>query len=204
VDFSNFHPDKAANGAWRRLGLPESGLRLLYVGRVSKEKNLDALADMFPSLAAKVPGVTLTVVGDGPYRAGLAARFAGRKDVHFTGVVQGEDLAGVFASADLLVFPSLTDTFGNSVVEALASGVPCVTSNEGGPQEIIVPGECGLVFDPKRPGDLEEKIFSLASDPARLKAFKAKARERALHFTYDRSADAFWEFYRKYYRNQIA
>lgn len=203
VDFSNFHPDKARNGAWRRFGLPESGLRLIYVGRVSKEKNLDALADMFPSLAKRIPGVTLAIVGEGPYRAGLAARFAGRKDVHFTGVVQGEDLAGLFASADLLVFPSLTDTFGNSVVEALASGLPCVTSNEGGPQEIIVPGKCGLIFDPKLPGDLEEKVFALASDPERLKTFKANARERALEFTYDRSADAFWDFYRKYHRNQI-
>lgn len=203
VDFSNFHPDKARNGAWRRFGLPESGLRLIYVGRVSKEKNLDALADVFPSLAGRIPGVTLAIVGEGPYRVGLAARFAGRNDVHFTGVVQGEDLAGIFASADLLVFPSLTDTFGNSVVEALASGVPCITSNEGGPQEIIIAGECGLVFDPKLPGDLEEKIFTLASDPERLQAFKAKARVRALEFTYDRSADAFWDFYRKYHRNQI-
>lgn len=203
VDFSNFHPDKAANGAWQRLGLPESGMRLIYVGRVSREKNLDALADMFPSLAKRLPGVTLTIVGEGPYRAGLTERFAGRQDVYFTGVVQGGDLAGVFASADILVFPSLTDTFGNSVVEALASGVPCVTSNEGGPQEIIVPGECGLVFDPARPGDLEEKVFTLASDPERLLAYKAKARERALSFTYDRSAEAFWDFYRKYHRNQI-
>jgi glycosyltransferase involved in cell wall biosynthesis len=88
-------------------------------------------------------------------------------------------------------------------VEALASGVPCVTSNEGGPQEIIVPGECGLVFDPGIDGDLEDKVYRLAADPDRLQAFKAKARERALHFTYDRSADAFWELYRKYHRNQI-
>jgi glycosyltransferase involved in cell wall biosynthesis len=203
VDFSKFHPAKAANGAWRRLGLPEKGARLIYVGRVSREKNLDALADMFPSLAARLPGATLTIVGDGPYRLGLEARFAGRADVHFTGVVQGEDLAGVFAAADLLVFPSLTDTFGNSVVEALASGVPCVVSNEGGPPEIVVAGECGLIFDPKRPGDFEEKVYALASDPDRLRAFKARARERALEFTYDHAADAFWRFYRDYHHNRI-
>ena len=203
VDFSKFHPDKAANGAWPRLGLPAEGVKLIYVGRVSREKNLDALADMYPSLAGRVPGLSLTIVGDGPYRESLAARFRGRGDVRFTGVVQGEDLAGLFAAADVLVFPSLTDTFGNSVVEALASGVPCVTSNQGGPPEIIVEGECGLVFDPERPGDLEEKVFALAADPERLRAFKAKARERALQFTYDRSAEAFWDFYRRFHRNHI-
>lgn len=203
VDFSNFHPDKAANGAWRRLGLPESGLKLIYVGRVSREKNLDALADVFPALASRLPGLSLTIVGDGPYRQGLAARLRNRSDVHFTGVVQGDDLAGVFASADLLVFPSLTDTFGNSVVEALASGVPCIVSNQGGPCEIVVDGECGLVFDAGRPGDLETKVIELASDGGRLASFKAKARARALEFTYDRSAEAFWDFYRRYYCNQI-
>jgi glycosyltransferase involved in cell wall biosynthesis len=203
VDLSKFHPDKAGNGAWERLGLPATGIRLIYVGRVSREKNLDALADVFPSLAARLPGVKLVIVGDGPYREGLADRFRGRDDVFFTDVVQGEDLAGLFASADILVFPSLTDTFGNSVVEALASGIPCVTSNEGGPREIIIDGGCGLIFDPGVAGDLERKILSLASDPDRLASFKAKARERALEFTYDHAAEAFWDFYRAYHHNQI-
>jgi glycosyltransferase involved in cell wall biosynthesis len=78
-----------------------------------------------------------------------------------------------------------------------------VTSNEGGPREIIIEGECGMIFDPKVPGDLEEKVFALASDPDRLKSFKVKARERALEFTYDHSAEAFWNFYRAYHTHQI-
>jgi glycosyltransferase involved in cell wall biosynthesis len=203
VDFRNFHPDKSANGSWKQYGLPEEGVKLLYVGRVSREKNLDALADAFPSIAAKAPGISLTIVGAGPYLEGLKARFAGRTDVRFTGVVHGDGLSGLFASADLFVFPSLTDTFGNSVVEALASGVPCVTSDEGGPMEIIVDGECGLVFAHAVPGDLEGKILALALDPAKLRAFKARARERALHFTYDRSAEAFWDFYTRLHQNRL-
>jgi glycosyltransferase involved in cell wall biosynthesis len=154
-------------------------------------------------LAGRIPGLSLTVVGDGPYRAGLEARFAGRRDVRFTGVVHGEELCGVFASADMLVFPSLTDTFGNSVVEALASGVPCITSNQGGPREIIVDGESGLVFDPQIAGDLERKILSLAADPEKLSAFKSRARQRAMLFTYDKSAEAFWDFYRRLHNNQL-
>ncbi|HKP95175.1 MAG TPA: glycosyltransferase [Fibrobacteria bacterium] len=203
VDFRNFHPDRAGNGAWRRLGLPEDGIKLLYVGRISKEKNLDLVADAFPALSEKVPGLSLTIVGDGPYREGLQAKLAGRAEVRFTGVVRGEDLSGLFASADMLVFPSLTDTFGNSVVEALASGIPCITSDQGGPREIIVDGECGLVFDHAVPGDLERKILSLAEDPERLGAFKARARQRAELFTYDRSARAFWDFYRRFHHNQL-
>jgi glycosyltransferase involved in cell wall biosynthesis len=203
VDFRNFHPEKAGNGAWQELKLPSAGVKMLYVGRVSREKNLDALADAFPGLAEQVPGISLTIVGAGPYLIGLKERFAGRKDVHFTGVIHGEMLSGIFASADMLVFPSLTDTFGNSVVEALASGIPCITSDEGGPREIIVDGECGLVFEHARPGDLEEKILSLARDPAKLAAFKAKARERAMLFTYDRSAKAFWDFYTRFHQNKL-
>jgi glycosyltransferase involved in cell wall biosynthesis len=85
----------------------------------------------------------------------------------------------------------------------LASGVPCVTSNEGGPREIIIEGECGMIFDPRVPGDLEEKILFIASDPDRLQSFKAKARERALEFTYDHAAEAFWNFYRAYHDQRI-
>ncbi len=203
VDFRNFHPDKAGNGTWSALGLPQGGVKLLYVGRISKEKNLDPLADAFPSLAAEIRGLSLTIVGDGPYRTGLEARFAGRGDVKFTGVAHGESLSGIFAGADILVFPSLTDTFGNSVVEALASGIPCVTSDQGGPREIIVDGESGLVFDHKIKGDLESKILALAGNPEKLRAFKSKARERAMLFTYDRSARAFWDFYRRFHNNQL-
>jgi glycosyltransferase involved in cell wall biosynthesis len=203
VDFANFHPDKAAGGAWRRLGLPESGIKLLYVGRVSREKNLDQLADDFPILAEAIPGISLTIVGDGPYLQGLKDRLIGKGNVHFTGVIHGDTLSGVFASADIMVFPSLTDTFGNSVVEALASGVPCVTSDEGGPQEIIVDGECGLIFNHRLPGDLARKILVLARDPEKLSSFKACARQRAMLFTYDRSAQAFWDFYRGFHNNTL-
>ena len=156
-----------------------------------------------PALAEQRPGLSLTLVGDGPLREWMEGRLAGVGRVRFTGVLQGEDLYSVFASADLFVFPSLTDTFGNSVVEALASGMPCVTSDQGGPREIIEDGECGLVFDSGRPGDLEEKILALADDPVRLKAMGSRARERAMQFSYDNAAKAFWDFYCRIHRNEL-
>jgi glycosyltransferase involved in cell wall biosynthesis len=203
VDLENFHPDKAKGGAWSRLGLPEDGVRLLYVGRVSREKNLDLLAESLPALFQARPDLSLTVVGEGPYRTALQARLSRYPRVRFTGVVQGETLSELFASADIFVFPSLTDTFGNSVVEALASGVPCVTSDLGGPCEIIVDGECGLVFKNGREGDFVEKILTLAGDAGKLSAFKARARERALEFDYPRVIGAFWDFYTRHNRNQL-
>ena len=203
VDLGSFHPDKAAGGAWERLGLPADGVRLLYVGRVSKEKNLELLAEAYARLAERRPGLSLTVVGEGPLRAWMEGRLAGVGRARFTGVLHGEDLYSVFASADLFVFPSLTDTFGNSVVEALASGLPCITSNQGGPREIIEDGECGVVFDPDRPGDLEEKILSLSDDRVRLKAMGSRARERAMQFSYDNAAKAFWDFYCRIHRNEL-
>ncbi len=201
VDFQNYHPDKAGNGVWQSLNLPASGIKLLYVGRISREKNLARLAEAYTDLAKSQPDVSLTIVGEGPYRKELEANLAKQPNVHFTGVMHGENLAGIFASADILVFPSLTDTFGNSVVEALASGIPCITSNQGGPCEIIVDGVCGLIFDPERAGDLEEKILTLVENSEMLKLFKTNARERALLFTYDRAALAFWDFYCQHYLN---
>lgn len=203
VDLESFHPDKAGYGAWRKQGLPEDGIRLLYVGRVSREKNLELLGDAFLAIAAIRSELSLTVVGEGPYRAAMEARLANHPRVRFTGVLHGEDLVGVFASADIFVFPSLTDTFGNSVVEALASGVPCITSDQGGPREIIEDGSCGLVFESDVPGDLEKKILALAGDPERLQAMKSKARERALQFSYDNAAKAFWDFYRRFHQNRF-
>jgi len=200
VDFENFHPSKKQFGTWKKFNLPENGIKLLYVGRISKEKNLDLIAEAFPSLLKTHPTLSMTFVGEGPYRQELQARLASVSNVFFTGVIHGEDLASIFASADIMVFPSLTDTFGNSVVEALASGVPCITSNQGGPKEIIIDGQCGFIFDPKFEYDLQSKLLSLIDDPYRLAAFKIKARERALYFTYDRAAQAFWDFYCKQFQ----
>jgi len=186
VDTDAFTPEAPAE-----LGLPRP--IFLCHGRVAIEKNLEAF------LSLDLPG-SKVVVGEGPQEAELRTRFP---SVHFLGLKVGKELASYIAMADVFVFPSLTDTFGNSVVEALASGIPCVTSDLGGPCEIVVDGECGLVFDHRKSGDLAEKILALAGDERRLKAFKAKARERALRYTYANAAAAFWDFYRNCHQNKL-
>ncbi|MCX6935510.1 MAG: glycosyltransferase family 1 protein, partial [Verrucomicrobia bacterium] len=116
---------------WKKRGA--KGKVILYVGRISKEKELEFLA----RIAAAMPrtsGVTFALVGEGPFLAELK-----KKIPHgiFTGVLHGVELSKAYASADLFIFPSTTDTYGNVVLEALASGLPAIVSNQGGPGELI-------------------------------------------------------------------
>ncbi|HEX6510704.1 MAG TPA: glycosyltransferase family 1 protein [Chloroflexota bacterium] len=133
VDTREFHPSKQ-NG---------DSADLLYVGRVSPEKNVDWLVEV----ADAFPGRHLRIVGDGPARPPLERRLAGR-NVSFTGALHGTDLAEAYASAKLFVFPSHTETFGQVIQEAMASGLPVVGVARGGAAELIRPGETGLLAPP--------------------------------------------------------
>lgn len=192
VDHERFHPRFRDPDFWRARGLP--GRVLLYVGRVSKEKNLPQLVRVFSRLAERDASLGLAIVGDGPWRDAMQAALAGRC-VAFTGVLRGDALSTAFASADLLAFPSATDTFGNVVAEALASGTPAVVSDEGGPAEIVGEGRAGLVL---RAGDDDAwvaAISSLLARPGELGDMRAQARARAEHFTFERARRAQWAFY---------
>jgi glycosyltransferase involved in cell wall biosynthesis len=107
----------------------------LYVGRVAVEKNLEAF------LALDLPG-SKVVVGDGPAREFLAAKYS---SAIFTGRLDGADLAAAYASADVFVFPSLTDTFGLVMLEALASGVPVAAFPVAGPRDVLGDSGCGVM-----------------------------------------------------------
>ena len=127
VDATHFHPDRFSKD-WRvRLTNGHPGERLLlYVGRLSHEKDIGKLR----SVLDEVPGVRLALVGDGPARRDLEEEFAGTPTV-FTGVLQGDELASAFASADAFVFPSTTETLGMAMIEALASGLPVLAAENG-------------------------------------------------------------------------
>lgn len=144
----------------------------LYVGRVSIEKNIEAF------LSLDLPG-TKVVVGDGPARTALGARYP---DVHFLGVKTGEDLAAIYASADVFVFPSLTDTFGIVLLEALASGLPIAAFPVMGPIDVI--GHSGT-------GALNADLRQAAL--AALSISKDACRAHALTFSWHASASQFVE-----------
>lgn len=176
IDRDLFRPGHAA--------LPElsalPGPVMLNVGRVAVEKNLTAFLD------AEVEG-TKVVVGDGPDLARLKARYP---HVHFTGALHGQDLARAYCSADVFVFPSLTDTFGLVMIEAMACGVPVAAYPVPGPIDVI--GASGHGPD----GDLPMKIGALDEDLS-VAIRKALACDRlgvAVHgasFNWDRATDQF-------------
>jgi glycosyltransferase involved in cell wall biosynthesis len=180
VDAELFSPARRDPALRRHWGVGEEGLAVLYVGRLAPEKNLDLLARAFQAIAAHRPEAKLVVVGEGPMAA------CWRRDhpeFVFCGARRGEDLAAHYASADCFLFPSLTETFGNVVLEAMASGLPVVGYDEAAVAECVEDGVNGLSCPP---GDEEAFIAQacrLATDASlRLRlgiAARASASERS-------------------------
>jgi glycosyltransferase involved in cell wall biosynthesis len=160
VDARRFHPDKFSKD-WRvRLtsGHPAERL-LLYVGRLAHEKNIGNLRVVL----GEVPGVRLALVGDGPARRDLEKEYANTRTV-FTGVLQGEELAAAFASADAFLFPSTTETLGIAMIEALASGLPVIAARTGATGEVVDEGKTGLLYDPGSDAALVAAARKIVSD----------------------------------------
>ena len=175
VDTDQFRPEKRLEQYWKQRGLAD-GITLLYVGRVSKEKALELLVDAFCRLSDEGSEIALVIIGDGPYREEMETALAGYP-VLFTGYLQGEELQRAYASADLFVFPSATDTFGNVVLEAQASGLPVIVSDAGGPRELMVDGETGLVFSAGNLDELVAAVRKLAENRLVLSLMGERARE---------------------------
>jgi len=186
-----FSPSYRSEDFFARFGGNRGAVRFLYTGRISREKDLNDLADAFLTARESVPEAELFFAGDGPLLGELVSRLSG-KGCHFCGELRGEDLSRAYASADIFVFPSTTDTYGNSVLEAQASGLPAIVSDSGGPQEIIVPGETGLVFRSHSPDSMAEAMVTLALDGALRSAMGRAAGEIASCRTWERAFNALW------------
>lgn len=173
VDSKLFHPEAKSTEMRNRLsdGEPDKPL-LLYVGRLSAEKQVEKLRDVVHA----IPGTRLAIVGDGPVRADLEKHFNGTPTV-FTGYLRGEELAAAFASSDLFVFPSETETLGLVLLESMASGCPVVACRAGGITDAVQDGHTGFLFDPSDPGALVRTVKRALASPADLEAVRIHARE---------------------------
>ncbi len=147
---------------------------LLYAGRVAPEKGLHRLAPVLDEL----PGCRLAIVGDGPARASLEALFAERP-ARFLGFLRGEELAAAFASADLFVMPSQTETLGFVVLEAMSAGLPVVAAPGGGIPDLVREGETGRLVDPTDAKRFADAIRGLLEDDDRRLRHAAAARRFA-------------------------
>ncbi len=176
IDIDRFHPSKQSNILSERFGIQDGLPNMLFVGRVSKEKNLHLLAVAYRALLERGIQARLIVCGDGPYRKEMEGLLE-ETPALFTGYLKGEELPALYASSGFLVFPSTTDTFGNVVLEAQASGIPVIVTDEGGPQENLLPGETGLIVKGNEVEPLVEAMAQLCQDPARVKAMGAAGRD---------------------------
>jgi glycosyltransferase involved in cell wall biosynthesis len=185
VDTKAYSPEMRNPSFWKCRGIGLGRVVLLYVGRISREKGLEMLVDAFKELIDDGSSLALAVIGDGPYREEMEASLSGYPAL-FTGYLAGEQLQTGYASADLFVFPSATDTFGNVVLEAQASGLPVIVSDEGGPHELMIDGETGLVFRAGSTRELSASIKLMASDSLRIAIMGRNAR----HFTLEKAPDS--------------
>ncbi|MBU1612581.1 MAG: glycosyltransferase [Proteobacteria bacterium] len=192
VDTQRFTPAKR-NGFYKNYNL-KGDLKLLYVGRVSKEKNLHILEEAFSILKQRHSNIDLVIVGDGPYREEMVDHISGDNCL-FTGMLQDEKLSAAYASSDLFIFPSTTDTFGKVILEAQASGVPVVVTDQGGPQENLLDGETGAIVPGEDPQALADVVSKLIADPDQLRNMGERARTYMESRSADLAFDKAWEIY---------
>jgi glycosyltransferase involved in cell wall biosynthesis len=162
---------------------------LLYVGRISKEKDLDVLAQAYRQLCDEGLPIQLYLVGDGPY---LQALHKAMPEAIFTGYLRGKELAAAYASADVFVFPSTTDTFGNVVIEAQASGVPVIVSDTGGPKELVEENVNGVVTKSHDVEDLARAIRDLVNDKRKRHQMSRQARQAVIDRSWPGAFRKFW------------
>ena len=134
-------------------------------------------------------GRALAFVGDGPYLKELRHLLP---EAAFTGYLAGLDLARAYASSDLFLFPSTTDTFGNVILEALASGVPCVVSDQGGPKDLIVHGTTGFITRALDADDFARHVERATSDPHLRQAMSIEAHRTVQTRDWAEAGRAFW------------
>ena len=172
VDADKFHPRHYSLEMRRQLsdGHPDDTI-LLYVGRLSNEKRIDTLKHVLE----RVPCTRLAIVGDGPARDDLERHFAGTP-TRFMGYLQGETLWSAFASADIFTFPSAMETFGLVLIEAMASGLPVVTSRVGGVDDMVRPGVNGYVFNVGDVRGMIDGVRAVMSGPRKRQIMGRNAR----------------------------
>jgi glycosyltransferase involved in cell wall biosynthesis len=187
--FSTAHRD---DGVWERVGVPPGGVKVIYCGRVSVEKNLPLLSRVWKRVQMQLSPreARLVVIGDGPYRKLMAKELG--QGAHFLGFRHGRELSSLYASADLFVFPSRTDTLGQVVMEAQASGLPVLVTDRGGPREVVRQGETGMVLSSESPQRWAHAIVSLVRDEGRRRRMGAAAAEAMRPMSIGASFEQWW------------
>jgi glycosyltransferase involved in cell wall biosynthesis len=185
--FNCKHHDKSV---WKKYGLSGKRAKVLYVGRINIEKNIPFLCEVWQELHQQFPGfkVDLVMIGEGRYR-----KWASKMrpyHAYFLGPVTGDKLSKIYASSDFFVFPSVTDTLGQVVMEAQASGMSCLVSDVGGPQTLVIEDQTGQVI---QADDLEAWMRAIA-DELKKDRYKAQKNLCVEHMQQYNIQDSFEHF----------
>ena len=187
VDTALFSPARRCAELRAQWGCGPNDPALLYVGRLAAEKNIALVTETFAATQAGIPNARCVLVGDGPELPRLRRSFP---QFRFAGAKVGVELAEHYASADLFVFPSLTETFGNVVPEAMASGLAVVAFDDAAAHTYIRNGDNGIAVKPGDNGAFVAAVAMAAQDLERLRRYGAKARTTAETLGWDRAIDA--------------
>ncbi|MBD2302202.1 glycosyltransferase [Nostoc sp. FACHB-87] len=188
INCEKFHPQNIIHNPIPNDNRPT----LLFVGRVTAEKNVPQLIDAFPIIAAKVPDVHLVIVGSGPLDAEIrrrAAKFG--SGITIWGESHGTELLGWFARADIFVNPSVTENFCTTTNEALASGTPVVAVTAPSTSEQVFPGQNGFLAEPNNPRDFAQKVIAILENPELKAAMSEQARPSILQYDWSACMEKF-------------
>ncbi len=191
VDTARFSPSNR-NQKWRESVGGEDKVIVTFVGRLVWEKNLRAVAEAAKLMTTK-QNVQFVVVGDGPARSDFEKLLP---KAHFTGFLKDEELAMAYASSDVFFFPSVTETFGNVTIEAMASGLPAVCANRGGAFDIVQHGENGFLVEGSNAKEFANCLDRLVLDSDLRKSMSEKAYEASKKYQWCATAQKYEDLYR--------
>jgi glycosyltransferase involved in cell wall biosynthesis len=187
IDTHSFHMKYKEEGFWKGYGVDENSIKLLYVGRLSKEKNFPFLIDIWDELKEKSSkNIELICCGEGKILDKADEQKS--RGIHLLGYKGGEELSKIYANSDIFLFPSVTDTLGQVVMEAQASGKPAVVSNIGGPKTIVEDGTTGYCLEVKKEVWLEKTLELIENEEKRVSMGKEgfnSMQGRSFEITYE-------------------
>ncbi len=196
VDTENFRPELRSEKMRKKLfgKYQNTDSLLIYVGRLSAEKQIERIKPVLD----QIPGACLALVGDGPYRGQLEKIFENTK-TNFIGYLSGEELASAYASGDIFLFPSSTETLGLVLLEAMAAGCPVIGANKGGIPDIINDGINGCLYDPDEKDNGERSLIEatkkILADKYKKEAMRKEARKEAEQWNWNQATLQLQKYY---------
>ncbi len=202
VDTENFRPELRSEKMREKLfgKYQNTDSLLIYVGRLSAEKQIERIKPVLDNL----PGACLALVGDGPYRGQLEKIFENTK-TNFIGYLSGEELASAYASGDIFLFPSSTETLGLVLLEAMAAGCPVIGANKGGIPDIINNGINGCLYNPDEKDNGERSLIEatkkILADKNKKEAMRKEARKEAEQWDWNQATLQLQKYYAETLKN---